>query len=166
MWGREEGSTEPTPPRGLTLGHHHAAVLGTAAAELEGLAVGRVDLVEVVNGATEPARGQPARQLLGVEAVGYGAQAVAASGLALDVVATPSKRLDVLPDLGARDTERARQRFSRAGAPARVAQDLQHAGGAFGHRATPPGSISSATSEQITECVSAPIEIRCTPVSA
>jgi len=93
-------AAEPAAPGGLSLGHDRRAVGGAGACQLERHAVGRVDLVEIVDLPGEPAGGETVLDLLGVEPVRRRQQPVAAAGCRLDPVAARAERLHVLPDLG------------------------------------------------------------------
>src|SRR6185503_17741664 len=184
---RVEAAAEPAAARGLALGHDRRAVRRALAREGLRDAIGRVGLVEVVDRMREPARVEAVLDLLGIEAVRRAAQPVAAARLGLDPVAARAQRLDVLPDLCARDPVLVGQRFTRAGPVAGAAQRIEHAHRPRAHlRALPcrgppslasgslrvglrppcPRVSSSATSAAGAEWVRAPIEIRCTPVSA
>ena len=165
-----EAAAEPAAPGGLAFGHHCGAVGCARAREIGRDAVGRVGLVEVVDRVGEPARRETVLDLFGVEPIGGAAQPIAAARLRLDPVAARAQRLDVLPNLRARDPVLLGQRFPRTGPVAGAAQRIEHAHRPCAHLRTPPsgapGVSSSATSAAGAEWVRAPIEIRCTPVSA
>ena len=100
---------------------------GARAREVERHPVGGIRGLEPAQIARQPARGETRVDLLGEQQVGDGGEPVAVARCRLDRVAARAQRLDVLPDLRARDPLFGGEPGAGAGAAAGATQGSQHA---------------------------------------